>query len=121
MTWPGKVIEISPAHMHMSMSSSTRAGNPPTVTVGEPGAQGAAVAGMQGWGVSTPNAAAVAAATCGLAIDMHIPKVGILSIGAKSIMVAAGISEVVTVGAEVAFKTAGATPNVHIIIAPVQT
>jgi len=28
---------------------------------------------MQGIGVSTPNAAAVAAATVGFAIDMHIP------------------------------------------------
>jgi hypothetical protein len=45
------------------------AGIPPISTVGEPGAQGVVVAGMHGIGVSTPSAAAVAAATVGLAGD----------------------------------------------------
>ena len=31
------------------------------------------VCGMQGYGVRTPSAAAVAAATCGFARDVHIP------------------------------------------------
>jgi len=51
------------------------AGLPPTSTVGEPGAHGAAHAGMHGIGVSTPSAAAVAAATAGFAGFEHIPKV----------------------------------------------
>ena len=54
---------------------------PPTNTVGDPGAQGAAVTGTQGIGVKTPNAAAVAAATCGFAMEVHIPKGMILTIG----------------------------------------
>lgn len=44
------------------------------VTVGEPGIQGAVVTGMQGIGVKTPNAAAVAEATVGFAGDEHMPK-----------------------------------------------
>ncbi len=103
------------------MEVSSRAGNGPIVTVGEPGAQGATVAGMQGMGVRTPNAAAVAAATSGLAGDMHMPNVGILAIGAKSMMVAHGTPDVVVVGAEVAIKAAGATPKGHMSNAPVQT
>jgi hypothetical protein len=46
-----------------------KAGMLATSTVGEPGAQGAAVTGTQGIGVKAPKAAAVAAATVGLAID----------------------------------------------------
>ena len=121
MTCPAKVIEIIPAHIHINMDESSRAGNSPTMTVGQPGVQGAAVAGIQGIGVRTPSAAAVAAATWGLAGDIHIPKVGIFSIGAKSMMVAAGMPDVVTVGADVAIKLAGATPIVHMSIAPVHT
>ena len=47
--------------------------------------------GMQGIGVSTPIAAAVAEATVGFAMDLHIPKGLMLSIGAKSIMFAIGM------------------------------
>lgn len=61
-----------------------------TLTIA-PGDQGAVMTGMQGIGVRTPIAAAVAAATVGLDIDLHIPKGLILSIGAKSIMLAIGI------------------------------
>ena len=45
----------------------------PNKTVGAPGSHGEAVAGMQGIGVNTPSAAAVAAATIGLAMLMHVP------------------------------------------------
>jgi hypothetical protein len=57
------------------------AGIDPIRTVGEPGTQGAVVAGTQGIGVSTPLAAAVADATVGFATELHIPNVGILLIG----------------------------------------
>jgi hypothetical protein len=70
-----------------------RAGALPIRTVGEPGVQGDGVQGMQGIGTNTPNAAAVAAATAGLAGDMHMPNVGTLTIGLLSIMVAAGVPE----------------------------
>jgi len=107
--------------MQLHIDELSRAGNPPFVTVGEPGAHGAAVAGIQGIGVSTPNAAAVALATTGFAGDMHIPKGMIFTMGAKSMIVAAGIDDVEVVGADVATSVLGAIPNVHISIAPVQT
>ena len=64
-------------HLHVLFT----AGFPPTNTVGDRGAQGAAVTGTQGIGVKTPSAAAVAAATCGFAMEVHIPKGMILTIG----------------------------------------
>jgi hypothetical protein len=76
---------------------------------------------MHGCGVRTPSAAAVAAATWGLAILMHIPKVGMFDIGAKSMIVAAGMPAAVTVGALVATRLAGAAPIVHDIMAPLTT
>jgi hypothetical protein len=91
------------------------------MTVGEPGTHGATVQGMQGMGVSTPIAAAVAAATSGFAGDMHMAKGMIFAMGAKSMIVAAGISDVVIVGADVAIKVLGAMPKVHMSIAPVHT
>jgi hypothetical protein len=51
---------------------------------------------------------------------LHMPKVGMLSIGTKSMMVAAGGPPAVTpVG--VALSGAGVTPNEHVIMAPVTT
>jgi hypothetical protein len=106
--------------MHMHLEVLLSAGIPPIMQVGEPGAQGAAVAGMQGIGVRTPKAAAVAAATIGLAMDMHMPKGGILTIGAKSIMLAAGVVAVVMlIGSTESAE--GAIPKEHIIIAPAVT
>ena len=53
---------------------SVRAGIFATITFVEPGAHGAAMAGVQACGVSTPLAADVADATAGLAIDVHMAK-----------------------------------------------
>lgn len=61
-----------------------------TSTVEEPGAYGAVVTGMQGMGVKTPKAAAVADATDGFAIELHIAKGMIFSIGILSMMLAMG-------------------------------
>ena len=47
-------------------------------------------AGTQGWGVRTPIAAAVAAATAGFAIDEHIPQLPTLLMGAQSAILATG-------------------------------
>jgi hypothetical protein len=91
------------------------------MTVGVPGIQGATVAGIQGIGVNTPSAAAVAAATSGFDGVIHTPKGMMFTSGAKSIMVAAGIPDVVTVGSDVTFNVLGATPKGHMSIAPVQT
>jgi len=71
---PGMVMLMTPAHMHMRVEVLSRVGISASRTVGAPGTQGATVMGMQGMGVRTPMAAAVAAATMGLAGDMHMPK-----------------------------------------------
>ena len=67
------------------------AGILPSSTVALPGAQGAGMTGTQGMGVRTPSAAAVAAATVGLAMELHMPKGMILAMGFISRMLAAGI------------------------------
>jgi hypothetical protein len=105
--------------MHLELLS--RAGILPIRVVGAPGAQGAAITGMQGIGVRTPRAAVVAVATVGLASDIHIPKVGMLAIGLLSIILAAGMfpTRVLLVGATI--NEAGATPKEHIINAPITT
>jgi len=81
VTCPAKVTSIIPAHMHMHLQLSSKAGMFFTNTVGSPGTQGATVLGMQGMGVNTPEAAVVAEATVGFAKDWHIPKVAIFTIG----------------------------------------
>ena len=119
-TWPGLVIVISPPHMQLHVHVSVKAGISAIVTETAPGTQGATVTGTHGIGVSTPSAAAVAEATSGLLMVLHIPKVGMFSIGTMSMMVAAGMLLAITpVG--VALRTAGATPNEHVIMAPVTT
>lgn len=70
---PGSTKVITPAHMHISIDVLSNVGMSPNITVGAPGTQGETVAGMQGIGVRTPMAAAVAAATIGFAGDMHMP------------------------------------------------
>jgi hypothetical protein len=45
---------------------------------------------MHGMGVSTPRAAAVAEATSGFAIEEHMPKGIIFTIGTWSMMLASG-------------------------------
>jgi len=119
VTWPGNPIWITPPQEHMHVEVLFKAGMPPIITVAEPGTQGA-VTGMQGIGVSTPRAAAVAAATVGLAMDMHMPNGGMLTMGAQSMMVAAGAPAMVLfVGKTLSVD--GAMPKVHIIMAPVVT
>ena len=60
---PGKPIEMTPPQVHMQVHVLFRAGMPPIVVVAAPGVQGLVVTGMQGIGVNTPRAAAVAEAT----------------------------------------------------------
>lgn len=91
------------------------------MTLVAPGVHGDVVMGTQGMGVSTPMAAAVAEATCGLLGLEHIPKVGMLAIGANAWMLAAGVSHVTGVPVGKTLRTAGAMPNVHPIVAPVLT
>lgn len=72
---------MTPAQEHMALQLLFSVGMPPVRIVGDPGTQGATVMGMQGIGVNAPNAAAVAAATIGLAMLEHIPNVGMFPIG----------------------------------------
>src|SRR5580698_10940198 len=90
-------------------------------TVGAPGTHGATVIGMQGIGVSTPMAAAVAAATMGLAGDMHIPNGMMFTIGMLSMILASGISSVKVRFVGRTTNELGAMPKLHIIVAPIQT
>jgi hypothetical protein len=76
---------------------------------------------MQGIGVSTPIAAAVAAATIGLAGDMHMPNGMIFTSGMLSMMLASGISPVKTMFVGRTTSELGAIPILHIIVAPMQT
>lgn len=59
-------MPITPPQLQNNLDPSFKAGILPIKTVGEPGVHGAAVTGIQGIGVNTPSAAAVAAATMGL-------------------------------------------------------
>src|SRR5438067_1161945 len=95
-----------------------RAGMLPISTVGEPGTHGPVGTGTQGIGVSTPRAAAVAAATVGLASDWHIPNGGMFMIGAKSMMFAAGRLDVRVRLDGSTTSVLGAMPNEHCIVAP---
>ena len=81
----------------------------PILTLGEPGDHGPAGIGIQGIGVSTPRAAAVAAATIGLAIDWHIPNGGIFNMGIMSITLAAGAPAITRLMGRT-FSEEGATP-----------
>jgi hypothetical protein len=103
--------------MQLHMQVLFNAGMPPNITVAEPGDHGATVLGTQGMGVSTPSAAAVALATVGLASDMHMPNVGMFTMGLFSMMLAAGAPIMVLLVGN-ALNTAGAAPKVHIIVNP---
>ncbi len=120
VTWPGKVMLMTPPHMHMQVEVLFSAGMPPSMTVAEPGTHGAVVAGMQGIGVSTPSAAAVAEATVGLAIDMHMPKVRMFVIGIMSMILAAGVPHMVRFAGRTTSDD-GAIPKEHIMTAPAVT
>lgn len=96
------------------------AGIPAINTVGAPTFQGV-VTGIHGCGVNTPDAADVAAATVGFANDKHIPNGMIFFIGTKSMILAAGCEPDNTRFSGVTIKVEGATPNVHIKVAPLTT
>jgi hypothetical protein len=61
----------------------------PMVTCAEPGDHGDST-GWHGWGVSVPEFAVVAEATCGLDSDMHIPNGGTFA-AATSVTTPAGL------------------------------
>ena len=93
-----------------------RATSPPIVTgtPGGSGTQGAAVAGTQGACVNTPLAAAVAATTAGLVGALHMPNVGIFTIGLLSMIVAVGITPEKVRCRGGTISVAGAAPKEHL-------
>lgn len=113
---PGFAAEITPPHVHINLQVTFTAGKLFTRTVGEPGAQGATVAGMHG---ALGDPAAFAAITAGLAGAVHIANGMMLAIGAKSMMVATGLLSPVTGGPfGTTMRELGAAPKVHVSIAP---
>lgn len=116
----GATIWITPPQLHINFESFCSAGIEPISTVGEPGAHGAAVAGTHGIGVNTPSAAAVAAATIGFAGQLHMPNGMTFTMGALSMMVAAG-APAMTHGVGKTFNDEGATPKLHCSMVPVVT
>ncbi len=111
---------MMPPYAHISLEVLLRAGLPPTSTVGDPGAQGAGITGMQGMGVRTPIAAAVAEATAGLAGFVHIPKGMTFTSGILSMIVATGVLET-TLATGRTLSVDGAIPKLHTVMAPPQT
>src|SRR6516225_8028366 len=112
---------MMPPQTHDSIHWLSRVGVSANKTVGAPGTQGASVTGIQGMGVSTPSAAAVAAATAGFAGETHIPNGMMLTIGSLSMIVASGWSPVLTRLTGKTTKVAGARPKLHWRVAPLHT
>eukprot|EP01034_Spumella_vulgaris_P042124 gene42124-52224_t len=118
---PALVKAITPPQLHRHLETLSSAGMFAIITVGAPGTHGADVIGMHGMGVSTPSAAAVAAATMGLAIELHTPNGMMFTMGLKSMMLAAGGPSASTLFTGSTTSDDGAAPNVQVIIAPITT
>lgn len=71
-------------------------------------------------GVNTPKAAAVAAATVGFAMELHMPKGMIFIMGTWSMIVAMGMLFTTRTAGRI-FKTEGAIPKLHMSVAPPNT
>jgi hypothetical protein len=82
---------ISPAQLHIHLLLSSAAGSPAIVMLEAPGDQTPTMTGIQGIGVCTPSAAAVAVITIGFVVELHMPKVAMLTIGTHIEIVAVGI------------------------------
>ena len=96
----------------MSFEESFNAGMLAIKTVGAPTAHGAVVTGVQGIGVKTPKAAAVAEATVGFDIELHMPKGRMFTPGLLSLIFAHGVMPL-TLFAGRTDKLLGATPKLH--------
>lgn len=97
-----------------------RAGIPPSITFGEPGAHIPAGTGVHGMGVKDPIAAAVAAATAGFAILQQTPKGIMLAKGATEATVPGGVG-LITTGGGINTSAEGAAPMVHTACDPTTT
>lgn len=118
---PGMLILITPPQLHMQVESEFSAGLFPIITVVDPGTHGAATTGTHGIGVSTPSAAAVAAATVGLDSVVHIPNGMMLRSGTWSMIVAAGNPPAIVCATGSTTSDDGAAPKLHCSSAPLVT
>lgn len=114
-------MDIVPPKLHWHLELSVNAGAEPTIVLLAPGAQGAAVIGVHGMGVRTPIAAAVAEATAGLAMLVHMAKGKMFTNGLLSMILAAGGPDAKTLFTGSTTRELGAAPNEHIIMAPATT
>ena len=120
LVWPGLTTWMTPPKEHISLELLLRAGILAINTVGAPGAQGATVTGVQGMGVKTPRAAAVADATAGLDMEVHMPKGRIFTKGLLSMILAAGMVAITRfIGRTI--RVLGAAPKLHCRLAPLHT
>jgi hypothetical protein len=106
--------------VHIQTEVAFSAGEPLTVTVGEPGAHGVVV-GVHKPGVSTPSAAAVCAAVIGLARLMHTPNGLMFRNGTLSLIVATGLFSALTMLVGGTVSELGVAPIEHTNIAPIAT
>jgi hypothetical protein len=67
--------------VQFNVASVFTKGLPPTSTVAENGIHAPTIIGVQGCGVKTPIAAAVAEETAGFAIELHMPNGVMLTLG----------------------------------------
>lgn len=112
---------MTPPNEQAHLDELVSAGFPPMRVLGEPGAHGAAVTGVQGIGVRTPNAAAVADATAGLASEVQTPNGMMFTKGLLSRIVAAGWELAVTRSTGSTVIGLGAAPKLHWSIEPFVT
>jgi hypothetical protein len=112
------VTVMTPPHEHMHLESVVAIGMLASRTR-DAEIHGVPVTGMQGIGVRTPSAAAVADATVGFAIELHMPNGTMFTMGLESMMFATGRFEPRTRFTGRTLSTEGARPNVHRVTLPV--
>lgn len=121
VTCPGLTMDITPPYEHINLLVLSMIGMFAINTIGLPGDQGAAVTGMHACGLRTPGGGvAVAAATTGLAGQLHTPNGSMLTIGLLSIILAKGnVWTTLFVGSTI--RVEGAAPKLQDIVAPPHT
>ena len=108
---------MTPPQVHMHLESVVAMGMSARRTR-EAEIHGEPVTGMHGIGVRTPSAAAVAVATVGFAIELHMPKGTMFTIGLESRMFAAGRFDTSTRLTGRTLSTEGARPKEQRVTAP---
>jgi len=106
--------------MHINLQLSVIAGRPAINTSGFPGTQGDVVHGIHGIGVNTPKAALVAAITCGLDTELHMPNEAIFTMGIISIIFAIGLFDKFGRSGNTV-KGEGVVPKLQVICAVLHT